>query len=85
MKRFYYMFYLSSIPKIFLIWITLTTIIFAQTNTLNDDWRWVRFTTDDGLPSNRVFDVIETKSGIVWAATEFGAAWYNGFYWHSIS
>lgn len=57
----------------------------AQLNTLNDSWRWVRFTTDDGLPSNRVFDITETKNGIVWAATEFGAAWYNGFYWQSIS
>ncbi|MBI4810188.1 MAG: PAS domain S-box protein [Ignavibacteriales bacterium] len=32
-----------------------------------------------------MFDITETKNGIVWAATEFGAAWYNGFYWQSIS
>ncbi len=79
------MFYISSILKIFFIFAAFTTITYGQTNTLNDNWRWVHFTTDDGLPSNRVFDIIETKNGIVWAATEFGTAWYNGFYWQSIS
>jgi PAS domain S-box-containing protein len=57
----------------------------AQLTTLNDTWRWLQFTTDDGLPSNQVLSITETKSGTVWATTEFGAAWYNGFYWQSVS
>jgi len=56
----------------------------AQLSTLNDSWRWVLFTTDDGLPSNRVFNIIETMSGTVWAVTQSGLAWFNGYYWEPI-
>ena len=56
----------------------------TQTNTLNDDWRWIHFTTETGLPSNRVFDIIETTTGIVWARTQSGLAWFNGYYWDTV-
>jgi PAS domain S-box-containing protein len=44
----------------------------------------VHFTTESGLPSNRVFDILETASGIVWARTQAGLAWYNGYCWDKI-
>ncbi len=67
------------------IFLSLNFPSLAQLTTLNESWRWVQFTTDDGLPSNRVLNMTETKNGTVWVATEFGAAWYNGFYWQRIS
>ncbi|MFQ5504922.1 MAG: ATP-binding protein [Planctomycetota bacterium] len=56
----------------------------AQTDTLTDSWRWVRFDTDSGLPSNRVLDVVETENGVPWAATSAGVAWYDGMRWHPV-
>ena len=54
---------------------------YAQDSTLYEDWRWALFTTENGLPSNRVYDIIETSDGIPWAVTNNGIAWYNGFKW----
>jgi ligand-binding sensor domain-containing protein len=52
--------------------------------SFNDPWRWVQFKTASGLPSNSVYDVVETPSGTVWAATQRGLAWYDGFRWHEM-
>ncbi|MBI3189161.1 MAG: hypothetical protein HYZ33_00785, partial [Ignavibacteriales bacterium] len=43
--------------------------------------QWVRFSTDEGLPSNRVIDVAEAPNGTVWALTSAGLAFYNGYFW----
>jgi PAS domain S-box-containing protein len=56
----------------------------AQVRAINELWRWVHFTTQSGLPSNRVFQMYETPAGDVWAATQSGLAWYNGYYWQTI-
>ncbi len=50
-----------------------------------EEWRWVRFATTSGLPSNSVYDVVETPRGTVWAATQRGPAWYDGYQWHPMS
>lgn len=39
------------------------------------------FTTESGLPSVRVFDVVETSGGTPWANTSSGLAWFNGYSW----
>ncbi len=49
---------------------------------LHEPWRWSRFTTESGLPSNHVYRVAETTSGTVWAATDRGLAWFDGYQWH---
>ena len=54
-------------------------------NAFSEEWRWVRFTTASGLPSNTVVDVIETPAESVWAATMRGLAWFDGYRWHAIS
>jgi PAS domain S-box-containing protein len=46
-------------------------------------WRWTRFTTESGLPSNHILDLVETASGIVWVATPSGLAWFDGYFWHA--
>ncbi len=56
----------------------------AQTDSFRDAWRWARFTTASGLPSNTVYDVTEATDGTVWASTEAGLAWYDGFMWHPV-
>jgi len=53
----------------------------AQWESFREAWRWARFTAESGLPSNRVTDVVETPNGTLWAATQAGLAWYDGFHW----
>jgi len=42
------------------------------------------FTRSDGLPSAEVRDVAVTTEGIVWAATAFGLARFDGARWHKV-
>ncbi len=37
-----------------------------------------RFTTQDGLPSNTIYSILEDKKGFLWIGTEFGVARYDG-------
>jgi TRAP-type C4-dicarboxylate transport system permease small subunit len=36
------------------------------------------FTTQDGLPSNTIYVILEDKKGFLWIGTEFGVARYDG-------
>ena len=56
----------------------------AQTGTLGDSWRWVRFSTEDGLPANQVSGLFETSDGTPWALTRSGLAWYDGYRWNPL-
>jgi ligand-binding sensor domain-containing protein/signal transduction histidine kinase len=56
----------------------------ADLFTAPEQWRWVHFTTESGLPSTEINDLCETKSGKVWVSTSKGIAWYNGYYWQTI-
>src|SRR2546422_8211900 len=58
--------------------------LYSQFEALNEEWRWVHFTTESGLPSNHVYDVVETGDGTTWASTADGLAWCDGFRWHAI-
>ncbi|MBK9247857.1 MAG: PAS domain S-box protein [Ignavibacteria bacterium] len=62
----------------------IPTTLLAQRQAFNENWRWKLFTTDEGLQSHRVFDVIETNNGTIWASTQRGIAWFNGYYWTPI-
>jgi PAS domain S-box-containing protein len=62
----------------------LSSSIYAQQTTLQDLWRWRLFTAESGLPSDRVFDVVETSGGIPWANTSMGIAWYDGYSWKPV-
>ncbi len=59
-------------------------ISYAQSNPYDESWRWIYYTTETGLPSNRVLDLIETPDGTTWASTEFGIAWFDGYLWHTV-
>jgi PAS domain S-box-containing protein len=56
----------------------------AQPVRFDEAWRWVEFTTESGLPSNRVTGVVETGDGTVWAVTSAGLAWYDDFRWNLV-
>jgi PAS domain S-box-containing protein len=56
----------------------------SQIENLQDTWRWTTFSTESGLPSNAVYDVLETQNGVVWASTARGLAWYDGYFWHAV-
>lgn len=64
------------------------TEIFCQSTlderSLNENWRWVQFTIESGLPSNQIISIEETKDGTVWVATTRGVAWYDGFRWNLV-
>jgi signal transduction histidine kinase/sugar lactone lactonase YvrE len=51
---------------------------------LLEEWRWARFTTRDGLPSNIITEVREAPDGTAWVATAGGLAWYDGWLWHGV-
>ncbi|MEE8146992.1 MAG: PAS domain S-box protein [Longimicrobiales bacterium] len=45
---------------------------------------WIRFDRSSGLPDDRVVMIREAPGGHVWAATERGLAWYDGFRWRTM-
>jgi PAS domain S-box-containing protein len=49
-----------------------------------DAWRWVRFTTVSGLPSDFVVAALEVPGDGLWAITRFSLAHFNGFVWHRV-
>ena len=69
---------------IVLLSLALTQPCLAQVDKFDEEWRWVHFTTESGLPSNKVYSVAETPDSIVWAATSEGITWFDGFRWHSL-
>lgn len=62
-----------------------TEISFPATeNKLNEEWRWTVYTSETGLPSDYIYSILETPSGLIWAATSKGYAYFDDYYWHSI-
>ncbi|MBI5021962.1 MAG: PAS domain S-box protein [Ignavibacteriales bacterium] len=59
--------------------------LIAQQDSFSNSWRWAHFTTEYGLPSDNVIDVIETPDNTLWAICDAGIAWYDSFQWHPVS
>ena len=57
----------------------------AQTFPFQDSWRWAHFTTESGLPSDQVFCIAETPDGTIWAGTQKGLAWFDGYVWNPLN
>ncbi len=53
----------------------------AQLDNRNEEWRWVQFTTESGLPSNQIISIIESQRGTMWVNTTAGIAWFDGYRW----
>ena len=65
-----------------LLCITAGTRAYWQAQPLNDGWRWAGYSTDDGLPDNRITAVTVAKNGRTWVGTAAGVAWFDGYVWH---
>ncbi len=61
-----------------------THIASAQSFSFEDSWRWAHFTTESGLPSDQVFCIAETPDSTIWAGTQKGVAWFDGYSWNSV-
>lgn len=56
----------------------------ADIKRVYEDWRWVRFGAESGLPSERIIQILESPQGEVWARTSRGLAWFDEFRWHEV-
>lgn len=45
----------------------------------SQDPYFINFNTNDGLPSNEVYDIREDKNGKLWFTTDRGVAVYDGY------
>ncbi len=48
------------------------------------EWRWVRFGPETGIPSGRLIEVLESN-GTTWVATDLGVGWFDGYRWHRVA
>ncbi|MCI5083247.1 MAG: histidine kinase [Saprospiraceae bacterium] len=46
---------------------------------LSQDASYIQYTTEDGLPTNYVYGVVEDEDGYIWAYTENGMAKFDGY------
>ena len=43
------------------------------------EYNYTTYTIEEGLPSNKIYDIIEDKDGFIWFATDRGVAKYDGY------
>ncbi len=60
-------------------------VLRADWDGLTEGWRWSTFDTGHGLPSKRVYAIVEMPGDLVWAATARGMSWFDGFQWHPVT
>ncbi len=67
------------------LFLLLTNLCTAnREDVFTEEWRWIHFTTEFGLPSNHILAIAESHNRTIWAATTAGVAWYDGFQWRAI-
>lgn len=64
--------------------LSMLPVAHAQLPPFDQEWRWVHFTTESGLPSDNIYNVIETSDGTPWVATSRGVAWFDGYRWITV-
>ncbi len=70
--------------KASILFFLLPCLLRAQSDPLEESWRWVKFTTASGLPSNIVRDIKDGPDDTPWAWTSGGLAWFDGYQWHEV-
>ncbi|MBK7259021.1 MAG: hypothetical protein IPI01_14725 [Ignavibacteriae bacterium] len=68
--------------RLLLLMLFLGSSASGQLSRLSDSWRWVRFGTESGLPSDIVHGIYEAGDRVTWVHTSRGLAWYDGYVWH---
>ena len=56
----------------------LILFLFFQQYVFAQQFSCINITTEQGLPSSEVYDILQDKRGYIWFATNHGIAWYNG-------
>lgn len=51
--------------------------LFYRANAQNYNYR--NFTTEDGLASNDIYDMVEEENGLLWMASEYGVSRFDGY------
>ena len=70
----------KSMKRFIHIILTLTAIAIACTAEMQaqNDMITVRYSTDDGLPSNTVYTTLKSKDGFMWFGTWYGLSSFDG-------
>jgi signal transduction histidine kinase/sugar lactone lactonase YvrE len=55
---------------------------YADIKGVYEGWRWVRFGSESGLPSERILQILETPRGEIWVRTSRGLARFDEFRWN---
>lgn len=63
---------MSKITRIYIVFLLFGTTLFAQIPGLT------QFTTNNGLPSNTIYDIVEDEYGFIWFATDYGISKFDG-------
>ena len=50
-------------------------------NLISQSHQFTNYTTEDGLPTNYVYGLIQDRDGFIWAYTENGIAKFDGYEW----
>lgn len=59
-------------------WFTILILANTLLKSQNDNLYYNKLTTDNGLPSNTIYSIIQSKTGYLYIGHEFGISRYNG-------
>lgn len=64
--------------------LTLCTFVPLQADTISlpvsDNLRFIRYSTQDGLPSDKILNILQDQYGFMWFATENGLSRFDGIH-----
>lgn len=64
--------------------LTLCTFVPLQADTISlpvsDNLRFIRYSTQDGLPSDKILNILQDRYGFMWFATENGLSRFDGIH-----
>ena len=63
---------MRKIAHVFIVFLLLQTNLLAQIPGLT------QFTTNNGLPSNTIYDIVQDENGFIWIATDYGISKFDG-------
>ena len=63
---------MTKITLILIAFLLFSTTLFAQIPGLT------QFTTNNGLPSNTIYDIVQDENGFIWFATDYGISKFDG-------
>ncbi len=70
--------------KYVVFFILLGVRLLGQESLFSEDWRWSHFTTESGLPSDNILQIVETEDSTIWVNTTEGIAWFDGYEFNKI-